>query len=397
MKDAVDALRDMQAWRKMQPPELRDQMRAETDVVFSTVLLLAAETDTGLRLLDMALDRPDRRGLTSSTREQALGAHALLRRALALTEGELIAERASYSGEPGLWARAYGGAGRRFSVWADEERVVTALTDDDRLVSTLRVFLRGGIEPVPVWLLGDLVEVLGSGVVGVALRRARKLEDDERAHPYFDALEAEVALGAGANRRAARLAASALGSLPRGEGLLRARVAAIGACAADELGDRAGYLGLLEQAMQLDPSVLRRLRMSIPVRIELAAESKTGSLLADRLADSPRLHREKDGFQLQIFGTGRELEVCLNTPVGTRLACAVAPPPDVDPETDEPRRETNGEYVARLAETFHRQAMAMPLGLSRVDLSSLDGSTTVAEQAARDRLRGVLEKAVEGQ
>jgi hypothetical protein len=38
----------------------------------------------------------------------------------------------------------------------------------------------------------------------------------------------------------------------------------------------------------------------------------------------------------------------------------------------------------------------MPLGLSGTDLSSLDGSTTVAEQAVRERLRGVLDDLVEG-
>ena len=396
-KEAVDALRDMQAWRKMQPPELRDQMRAETDVAFSTVLLLAADTDTGLRLLDMALDRPDRRGLTSSTREQALGAHALLRRALALTEGELIAEKASYSDDPGLLERAYGAAGRRFSVWGDEERIVISLTDDDRLVSTLRVFLRGGIEPLPVWLLGDLADVLGPGIVGVALERARRLEEDPRVDPYFDAIEAEVALVGGANRRALRLAQTALESLPKSEGLLRGRVAAVAARAADELGQRSVFLALLEQAMQLDPSVIRRLRMSIPASIQLASDSKTGSLLAERLADSPRLHREKDGFGVQIFGADRELQVCLNTPVGTRLSCAVAPPLEPDPSTGEPPPETNTQYVARVAEAFHRQALAMPLGLSRVDLNSLDGTTTVAEQAARDRLRGVLKDAVDKQ
>ena len=394
MKDAVEALRDMQAWRTKQPPAVRDQTRAETDVVFSTVLLLAAETKTGMRLLDLAIDRPDRRGLSSSSREQALGAHALLRRALARTHGELLAEKASYSDEPGLLSRAYGGAGRGLSVWADEERIVSVLSDTDRLVATFRVFLRGGIEPVPVWLLGDLIDVLGTGIVGAAIKRARKMEKDPRVAPYFDALSAELALAQGDEKRAIKLAKSALAALPKREALLKARTAAAAARAAKDQGKRQLYLSLLEQTMQLDPSIIRRLGMSIPAKISLAEKSKTGRLLADKLEDSPRLDHDSKAFVVDIRGTARQLQVCLRGPQGAQLSCAIASPPAVDPKTKKPKTESDEQYAARVAEAFHMKALAMPLGLSSVDLASLDGSTTVAEQAARDRLQGILDGAV---
>ncbi len=394
MKEAVDALRDMQAWRTKQPPSIRDQTRAETDVVFSTVLLLAAETKTGMRLLDLAIERPDRRGLSSSSREQALGAHALLRRALARTQGELLAEQASYSDEPGLMSRAYDGAGRSLSVWADEERIVSVLSDTDRLVSTFRVFLRGGIEPVPVWLLGDLIDVLGTGIVAAAIKRARKKESDPGVVPYFDALAAELALARGDEKRALKLAQKALETLPKREALLKARTAAAGARAARDRGKRQLYLSLLEQTMQLDPSVIRRLGMSIPAKIKLAQKSRTGQLVAEKLDDSPRLDSESKAFVVDVLGTGRDLQVCLRGPQGAKLSCAVASPPDTDPKTKKPKTENDEEYATRVAAAFHKKALAMPLGLSGVDLSSLDGSTTVAEQAARDRLKGILDGAV---
>ena len=58
--------------------------------------------------------------------------------------------------------------------------------------------------------------------------------------------------------------------------------------------------------------------------------------------------------------------------------------------------------VADLDEAIGRQALwggdvgtLLPLGLSGTDLSSLDGSTTVAEQAVREQLSGVLDELVE--
>src|SRR5262249_53512675 len=74
--EAVGAVREMQQWRVRQPASLRDQDRAETDAALASLLLVAGEADTGLRLINRAIERPDRRGLVSSSPEQALGAHA---------------------------------------------------------------------------------------------------------------------------------------------------------------------------------------------------------------------------------------------------------------------------------------------------------------------------------
>lgn len=396
MKDAVEALREMQAWRRKQPPNIRAQAHAETDVVFSTVLLVAAQPQTGLRLLDQALDRPDRRGLTSSTPEQALGAHALLRRALAKTQSELEAEQASYDESVSLVGRATRAANRRFEILADEERVISVLTDSDRLVSTLRVFLRGGIEPVPVWLVGDLVDVLGAGIVSVGLHLARDDEQEEDVDAYFDAIEAEVALAQGDETRALELAKRALEDLPKSEVLLKGRVAAVGAQAAWDDGNTKLYLSLLTRAMELDPSVIRRLGMSIPAKIK-ASSDKRAQLTAEKLESSPRLRTGGGGFLIDIGESEDAIEICLATPDGTRLSCAITPPPAVDDKTGKPKKESTEAYATRAAEAFHAKALAMPLGLSAADLTSLDGSTTVAEQAHREKLDKLLEEQLKDQ
>lgn len=413
MKDAIEALREMQRWRTRQPPHVRDEVRADTDVTFATVLLVAAETEIALRSVDLAIERPDRRGLVSSTPEQALGAHALLRRVLLRTHAEVLREKASARGMSEALLAALRSVESRIALAADDERIISVLIDPKRLVPTLRPFVRGGIEPMPPWLVGELVDVLGAGVVAVALRQVRKQDDHPQVAAYCDALQAEVELAQGNERKALELARGALERLPKSEVLLRARVAAVGAKAALEEGQTSVSAALLEQAMQLDPSVIRRLGLALPARISVSAGSALGRRVGELLDDSPRLDTGSKGFQVSVEAGqgGLELQVCLRGPTGALLSCTPAPTEEqmqtaakaaLDPEqraklpADKPLKLTTSERAAFVVDVFHRQALAMPLGLSGTDLSSLDGSTTVAEQAVRKELEGVLDEMTSG-
>jgi hypothetical protein len=383
MSQAVDALREMQRWRVRQPANLRDQDRAETDAAVATTLLVAGEADAGLRFITRSLERPDRRGLVASDTEQALGAHALLRRSLARTQASLMLEHASARG---LGARV-GGAARalreRLGAWSDDERVTSVLADEFRLDSTLRVYLRGGIEPVPVWLLGDLVDVLGAGVVAVALRDVRR---EERANPtmapYYDAIEAEVLLAQDEPERALTVAQRALAALPPSEVLLHARVAAVGAEAARAAGNRTLANGLYERSLQKDPGTLRRMGYAIPTEVRVEVRGDAGELCGERLEASPRL-RDADGpsFRVIVRGDATGLRVCLTSPLGTDLGCS---------DTRGTRAEEPSSLATRAVDAFHARAFATRVGLSTQDLRSLDGSTSTNDAAAREQMNGVL-------
>jgi len=408
MKDAIEALREMQRWRTRQPPNVRDQVRAETDATFATVLLVAAQTETALRSVDLALERPDRRGMVSSTPEQAMGAHALLRRALRRTHAELQAERASWQGRSAQLSELARSVPARLSVRADEERLIGVLTDGDRLVATFRPYVRGGIEPVPSWLLGDLVDVLGPGVAAVAVREVRRTDDHPGVAAFCDAFDAEIALARGDEARAIELGKAALAELPKAEAMLRARAAAVAAEAARRAGKPQLSASLLEQAMQIDPGVVRRLGFTIPVRIRAQKGSKTARRAAELLERSPRLRVEKPGFEIRIETVNGALQACLRGPTGTLLSCAVPAEDRVvatgqqveqagEASAPQPKKKrTVTERAQQIVEAFHLRALAMPLGLSGTDLSSLDGSTTVAEQAVREQLEGVLDELVQG-
>lgn len=409
--DALNALREMHRWRRRQPPHLRDQDRAETDVAFATLLLVAGETEISYGAVSRAIDRPDRRALTSGKAEQALGAHALLRRAIQLTRAERRAEEISTLG---FFDRLFGPlevAWMRLQTWGDEERVVSVLADESILEATFLLFVQGGLDPMPVWLLGDLIDILGPGVVESALDRAESTDSYEALQPYRQALRAEIALRRGDESRARSLAKQALESLPPTEALLRARVAAVGAEAARGQGRTEDSVGLFEQAMQLDGGVVRRLGLSIPARVEVSASGSIARDVGAMLRRSPRLDRSRAGFLVRVEGGGESLRVCLYSRQNALLSCTET----LTPRTPEPEEgasgaregaesraegarqepETADEFARRVALAFHERAFAMPVQLTTADINSLDGRVTASEEATRERLRGVLGDIIE--
>lgn len=89
-----------------------------------------------------------------------------------------------------------------------------------------------------------------------------------------------------------------------------------------------------------------------------------------------------------------DLSACLRSPSGNLIFCEFVPRPKpaLDPETGEPGPPiSDWEYAQWVHRQFHDRAFAMPLGLSRLDLRSLDGTTTVGKDQARERMKGLLD------
>ena len=420
MDEAVSSVREMQRWRLRQPANLRDQDRADSDATLATVLLAGGQARVAMRVITRAVERPDRRGLTSASPDQALGGHALLRRSIARAAAEMLAEERSRQG----FLRRVGG---RFEVmwahvqsWPDDERVSSVLSDEERLLATLQLYVHGGIEPVPTWLVGDLVDVLGPGVVAVELRKAR--QDERRLpalRPYYDALEAEVSLAQGDRRRAMELARRSLDGLPVHEALLQARVAAVGAEAARRDGNDALAYGLYERAMQRDPGVLRRLDIELPATVRVRGTGAAVEAAGDMMERSPRFRDDSRGFVIEVTGARDLVRACMRSPMGAQLTChetrrqpkpeepregqaqpATPPPPTPGQPPARPRRpvmEDDDELAARFVEEFHDRAFSVRGTTTSIDLRSLDGSTTGGREATRDQMRNVLEGLAEDQ
>ncbi|MFT6144715.1 MAG: hypothetical protein ACJAZO_001513 [Myxococcota bacterium] len=389
--DAVAAVRSMQGWRSRMDPELRDMNRAELDAVFAIFLLTAGEPELGYDVISRAIDFPDRRALTSGSSDQARGGHALLRIALRRALRERQREQAATQG---IGKRFTGAIGRLVPDtldWEDRAAVVAVLSNGKRLDQTLRMYLDGGLQSAPPWLLGELIPVLGTGVVSEALARARTAEPSPGMASFYDAVEAEVAWWSGRYTRARELADAAARDLPSEEVLLRARVQALAGDAAWRQGDMADRLLLMTDAMQADPSVMRRLGLTLPATVSQVSGGQAATYAENMLWRSPRLNSESNAFVVSITAQSDVLRICLTSPGGLRLSCGIEPRQPAAVEGEEFVEWTDWERAQYTVDSFHRTSFGLPTGLSRTEMSGLDGTNTIDTQAARQEMESLLQ------
>ena len=373
--EALAALREVPRYRAQRPPHVRDADRNESRRALSAFFLVVGRPDDARRITSKALVMPDRRSHNSRDPAQDRAISALLDRRACLLSASIIAEDAA--AEP-LWNRPWQAA-RGFMLqleaWSSGRQAARLLADDRRLVGTFRIgTARSAV--MPPWLAGELVDVIGAGVVREAVRRARRGDRRPQAPAYYDAFECEAALGQGDETRAIELGRRALVALPAAEALLRARVHALVATAAWRSGQAAAAARAYDAAFQADPGVFRRLGLTIPARF---AEPRGAVALALRavLSRSPRLDVDDSApLTVQIAATNTSGRVCLVGAGGAVLGCGEAGA----------RSGDDADALARrIAAAFHGQVFAPRVDLTQADVGSLDGSNRVG----RDPLEGI--------
>lgn len=383
--EAVGAALEMQKLRRTLAPALRDHDRAETDAALATLLYAFGEHKEGLALISRALLRPDRRGLISSKHEQAVAGYALLRRGLLYLKAEDEAEKASTKNIASrVKTRLFNGS-KRILELPDEERISSLMAESEPLIASFRMHVGGGIL-APEWMLGDLIEILGAGVVKAAVQEARAMDGDmPEIAGYWDAMLAEVFLAQGNESMALHTAKQAFATLPQAQALMRARAAALGAYSAGLLGNLTEEHSLYIQALEIDPGVIRRLGIAIPAQVQ-AQTGGAAALAAEMLRRSPRLNNKSGAFSVLISGQARELRACLQSADGAVLSCGQA---------QQKQEEDDNSFAARLVDAFHKRAFGPRVALTTGDLHSLDGSTTLAADAQRDKMQEVLRSMAE--
>lgn len=380
MSEAVSALHEMRRWQARQPPNLRDHDRAKTDTILAIVLLVAGESEAGRRAIERALDYPDRSGLTSTGTDEALGGQSIIHRAILQLERERLAEEAVTSEGTRLERLQL-----RLTAIAerlrDTEQTRNVAANTERLLLTIRPYTQGGFEPLPTWLVPELIEIIGVGVFSVALELAREAESDPQFDSYFNAYEAEVSLHQRNFSRCIELVTVARQELPTVERLLRARVAAVGAQCAQREHNEEQELAYLAEAMNEDPGVVRRFGLSLPATIEVNVNGEAGEQVAKSIRRSPRFQNES-GFFVTVSGGDNELRFSLASPYGDQLAQAIVLREE---------EENDDDFASRTSAIFHQQAFAMPLNISSQDLNSLDGHVTYNREDAREQMNDLLE------
>lgn len=365
--EALAALRRVPQYREQRPPHVRDSDRNEGRRALGSFFLLVGRGDDAVRLSEKALQAPDRRAHTSRDPAQDRAISALIHRAALRLRAEQRREEAI--GRPwyerlGAWGAAQND---RFAAWVSGRVAARNLADEDRLVGTFLVGTQRSAV-MPPWLVGELNDVLGAGVVREAVRRARGEDRREGAGAYYDAFEAEAALSAGDTEGARELATQALAGLQPAEALLRARMTAVVAEASRRLGDARRAGEAYGEVFQADPGIFRRLGWSVPVEMRVR---EGGEALAAHLRGSARFDVDDWGMRVEV----ERDRACLTDPAGSVLACA----DDVTPEEG----EDADDHVARVARVFLERVFAPRIDLSQTDANGLDGSNNVS----RDPLR----------
>jgi hypothetical protein len=364
LSETLSALKEIAGYRLSRPPHVRESDRNENRRALSAFFLVLGRPDDALRVTQKGLVAPDRRGHNSRDPMQDRTVSALLDRAAHILKAERIVEQAAalpwYSR---LRARAEALA-EGAEGWLSARRAVRAVSADELLAGSFQIgTARSAV--LPPWLAGDLVHAVGPGAARAAIRAARSEDKRSAAPAYYDAFEGEAALLSGDEVEAEQLLSRANKALPSAEQLLRARVLALLATLNEDRGAHSSAQADFERAMQIDPGVLRRLSMRLPVRVQPSAEP-VSERFVDGLESSPRFDVGEQGLSITVRADRTRGEACLVGVSGAQLACATA---------EAKSNEDADALAGKLLAAFHERVFAPNVDLSQVDANGLDGST----------------------
>ena len=365
--EALAALRRVPQHRAARPPHVQDSDRNESRRSLTAFLLLMGRPDEALRITDKALVLPDRRSHNSRDPAQDRSIVALLDRRARLMAADMLLEQSVAQPFYARWWAHLRATTLRFQGWMSGRQAARFLADEERLVGTFAIgTARSAV--MPPWFLGDLVAVLGEGVVREAVARAQASDPREGANAYYAAIKAEAALADRDYDGAFRNGKVALDGLGPGEALLRARVQAL---LAETYRRNDTPTGFYDDVLQKDPCAFRRLGLRVPVRFQ-AGDLEIDRRISKALERSPRFIEADDALTVQVTG-GR---ACLIGVSGAAWGCS-APPEDA---------ENADEHVQAVADSFHEVVFAPRVDLSQVDINSLDGSNRVSRSPLKTLL-----------
>ncbi|HEX2679476.1 MAG TPA: hypothetical protein VHM19_22650, partial [Polyangiales bacterium] len=184
--EALASLKKIPEYRSHRPPHVRDADRNETRRAIASFLLVVGKPDEAIEVTERALVLPDRRSHNSRDAAQDRIVVALLdRRAKRLAAEELLEDAAGepFYKRPWAWMQATYLRLRGFTSAALVERL---LRDEARLAGIFRIGTAASAVMQP-WLAGELVRVLGAGVVEETLAHARARDKRPGAAAYYDA------------------------------------------------------------------------------------------------------------------------------------------------------------------------------------------------------------------
>ncbi|MCS6858073.1 MAG: hypothetical protein NZM37_10220, partial [Sandaracinaceae bacterium] len=165
--EALSMMRQVHPYRAKRPPHVQEADRTESRRALAQLFLVLGRGEDAMRVTEKAMRAPDRRGHNSRDPAQDLAITALLDRAALLLRAQEVREAMVGAS---LWEKAqafFDWIKLRIAAWASGRKVARALSDNHRLVGILQIG-RASSAATPPWLVGDLIEIMGAGVIANA-------------------------------------------------------------------------------------------------------------------------------------------------------------------------------------------------------------------------------------
>ena len=331
----------------------RPHVALERRGVLADLLDVVGQPEEALKIAAELYAQPQRMGISSGPPDSERLSRTM-RYDFAL-DGRIaqLREQASWADGPAELSRALAELAPVMATrWEVRRALVQLLAREGALVAMTRP-MQGEAD----FRTGDLIDVVGSGVMRAALARTRVLDAAfPEATPPLDALEGEIAFREGSLDEAVKLGTAALAGLPPSNALWRWRTLAWRADALRRLGRMTEARADYQEVLQRWPTALRVLGLSVPVKLSHDGSARAKDT-ASRLGRSSRFEVQAQApFQLTVSSATAGLEVCLLDDYGAQLACA------------------SGEDGSKALAAFHAAAFAPRVSLTQSDLKSLDGS-----------------------
>lgn len=373
--EAREALDRMLVWRETQDPIVNVMNRAEHYLVSASFLLLAGYAEDAIKLTATALNQPDRNGSYSADDSQKDSYAALLNMMANRTEYQLQLEQIATmdffeSLKPRLHLLTL-----QLDAWRAERRAASLFADVEVLQNRLRPYAPLDVH-IPEWVEPEIVALIGTGVMQSVVELANANGAFMLNSGYYHAYRTEIASLKGDTGETIALGERALAELPTQEALLRGRVAARMASAYWRERDYAAASAQYEQAYALDPSIMRRLGLAMPVEI-VGDNTAVSSQVIDYLKRSPRFSENTNGLRLEVTTTP-DLSICLKSRTGVILTCYTSAA-----ATD----QSSIWNAQQLTRQFHSDTFGLGYDISKAQRSILLGSSVILSSQTDSNLQ----------
>jgi tetratricopeptide (TPR) repeat protein len=338
-------------------PAIQNQKRATSQAILGMTLMACGHDAEARQLLQEVARHGDRNSGTSTKRSLVRSRNQFFYREALKQQRERIREERSY-GDLKDWPSLYWEdlrMGRQIEA-ARRECAALAITNDGPR-AMLRPYGPKGFN-CP-WLTPALWEVFGSGVISVEAEKMVEAMEGDPTVPYILSILAEATGDEDMMK-------DCLEKLPPSQVLLRGRLHAL-------LARSSGSAESLQQALEADPPVIRRLSMSLPVQIQCS-----DGTVQSMLASSPRF-RSGTGFQLVVDGA----------PSSGYRGHLQGPDGSVLTRFESSAGEDEKESRRLLCETVHQTVFAPRVNLTQADINGLDGSN-LAGGRFREQLKDIV-------